>query len=145
MKCPKCEWENPDDATQCANCQADLTQPAQPVPPQQQQVQPPQAQPQAGQTVGNYMVWSIVLTVVTALCCNPIALVLGIIGIVKSSSANSKKTAGDLTGALADANTARMLCIIGTVLAALSMLGYIAYSIWSFGYVTSHMPSPRGL
>jgi len=139
MKCSKCGWENPEGATLCANCSADLTQPAEPVQQQPYQPQQPQAQPVA-QPVGNYMAWSIVITVFTALCCNPISLVLGIIGIVKSAGANSKKAAGDAAGAVADASTARTMCLIATILAVLSTLGYIAYYIWAYFYFTQHMP-----
>jgi uncharacterized membrane protein YvbJ len=136
MQCPKCGWNNPDDAAQCANCQADLTQPAQP--------QPVQQAPQAVRGAANYMTWSIIVTVVGALCCNPASLVLGIIAIVKSSAANSKANAGDQAGAFGDANTAKILCIIGTVLLALWALLYIPFVIGAIYSFYDQAPYQRG-
>lgn len=51
-------------------------------------------------SVPDYLVWSILVTV---FCCVP----LGIVAIVKSASANSKKAAGDYYGALQEANAAK--------------------------------------
>lgn len=119
MNCPKCGWSNPDDATKCANCFAELT-PAQPQPTQQMSQQPPQqpygqqpyGQPaygQPAQDVPDYLVWSIVITVVSLFCCwfLPVSVAFGIVAIVKSSAANNKKAMGDYYGALQDANAAK--------------------------------------
>lgn len=132
MYCPRCGWNNPDDATKCANCLVDLKpgqpqpmqqKPSQPLPPQQPYAQQPYYQPGAPQRVPNYLALSIVVTVLSLLCwmyclC-VVPLTLGIIGIVMSLSANSKKLAGDLAGATADANVAKVLVIIGGIIEAI--------------------------
>ena len=126
MQCPKCGWRNPDSAAKCNNCFADLApapqqqpQPTQqmPQPPQQQPyAQPPQApyaqQPYAHQPYGQqpyapgsvqnvpeYLVWSILATL---FCC----MIPGIVAILKSASANSKRAAGDIYGAMQEARRA---------------------------------------
>jgi hypothetical protein len=140
MQCPKCGWNNPDEATKCANCSADLQQPAQPVqPPQpqpyQQPQQPYQQQPAYQQPYGaaagpaaNYMVWSVINVVLAVPFCNLFTLVLGIIGIVKSSSTNSKNAAGDYMGARGDATTALVLNIIASAL--LVLLAFFSIMFW---------------
>jgi len=126
MYCPKCGWKNPDDATKCANCFAELkpgqpqpTQqmPSQPQPPQQPYAQQPPEQPYSkqpyaqqpyqpqyqqgwAQPVPDYLVWSILVTIS---CCMP----FGVVAIVKSAAANSRKAAGDYYGALQEANAAK--------------------------------------
>jgi hypothetical protein len=97
MYCPKCGWNNADDATKCANCFAELTpgqpQPTQQMPSQPQQPQPqqqpyaqqppqepysqqpyaqqpyaPQYQPGIAQGVPDYLAWAIVVTVLSLIC-----------------------------------------------------------------------------
>ena len=148
MQCSKCGWNNTDDATQCANCQADLTQPAQPQQPQQfqqpQPVQTPYAAPP--RPAANYMIWSVINTVLAVPFCNVVTLVLGIIAIVKSSSANNRNTAGDYAGAQSEATTAMVLNIIAT--AALVLFSPISVMFW-IGFISGlsqfqHMPNfPR--
>lgn len=130
MYCPKCGWNNPDDAAKCANCFAEL-KPSQPQQPDQTQQMPPTQAPQQpyaaqqpysqqpyaqqpygaqpGQAVPDYMAWSIIISVVSLLCCwfLPVSVAFGIVAIVKSSQANSKKAAGDYFGALSEANGAK--------------------------------------
>ena len=84
------------------------------MPPQQAPQQPyaQQQQPygaQSAQAVPDYMVWSIVVTVLSLFCCwfLPVSVAFGIVAIVKSVSANSKKAMGDYFGALQDANAAK--------------------------------------
>jgi len=114
MNCPKCGWDNPDDAAKCANCFAELT-PGQPQPTQQMPQQPPQQpygqqyQPGPAIDVPDYMVWSIIITILSLLCCCflPVSVAFGVVAIVKSSTANNKKSLGDYYGALQDANAAK--------------------------------------
>lgn len=109
MYCPKCGWNNADDAAKCSNCFTELAPTSQPQPTQQQAPQQPYAQQPYGeqpygarpvQAVPDYLVWSIL---VTLFCC----LIPGIVAIVKSASANGKRNAGDYIGALQDANAAK--------------------------------------
>jgi len=120
MYCPKCGWNNADDATKCANCFAELTpgqpQPTQQMPPQQPPQQPyaqqpyaPQYQPGVVYSVPDYLAWAIVVTVLSLVCYCLFALPLafGIVAIVKSAEANNKKSIGDYLGALQAANAAK--------------------------------------
>lgn len=149
MYCPKCGWNNPDDATKCANCSAELTagqpQQTQQMPPQQAPQQPygqPQ-QPygaQPAQSVPDYMVWSIVTTVISALCCI-VGLAFGIVAIVKSSQANSKKAAGDYYGALQDANAVKTWLYWAIGLDIVGLIGGVLYFIFIGAMVSkSGMP-----
>jgi hypothetical protein len=150
MQCPKCGWNNPDDAAKCANCFAEIKaagppQPTQqmPQPPQQPYPQQPQQpypqQPYAQQpyapgaipSVPDYLVWSIVLTVISLFCCAclPVSVAFGIVAIVKSSQANSKKMLGDYFGALQEANAAKTWLYWA---AGLDLAGLIASIIYFF-------------
>lgn len=76
---------------------------------------------------------SIVITVLSAsICCNLIALILGIIGIVKANSVESRYRAGDFMGAEKDSSTAKVLVIIGGVLVAITAIISIIYIIVLF-------------
>lgn len=128
MYCPKCGWNNADDATKCSNCFAEMA-PGQPQPTQQVPQQQPYAQQPYGAqpmvAVPDYMVWSIVVTVISLFCC-VVGLAFGIVGIVKSSQANNKKAMGDYQGALQDANSVKTwlywaagLDVVGLIIAIL--------------------------
>lgn len=134
MYCPKCGWNNPDNASKCANCFADMRaqapqQPAQtqqmpqqlyvqqPMPQQPYQPSSPQQgynqQPYAGgpvspvNNVPDYLIWAIL----TIFCCLP----LGIVAIIKAVQSNNKKAIGDYYGALQDSYAAK------------------TWTIWAFG------------
>lgn len=135
MYCPKCGWNNADDATKCANCFAELApgqpqptqqMPSQPQPPPQPYAQPPPQQPYAqqpyaqqpyapqyqpgiAQSVPDYLALSIVVTVLSIVCycIFVVPLAFGIVAIVKSAEANNKKSIGDYLGALQAANAAK--------------------------------------
>ena len=143
MYCPKCGWQNADDAARCANCSQELQagqagapqQPEQP-PAQQPYSQQPYGQPPGGQyqqayqddgsgaswNVPNYLAWSIVVTVLSVLCCNILALPFGIAAIVKAVAANNKKLAGDYYGAVAYAGSAKTWTLVGAVLVVIGIV-----------------------
>jgi hypothetical protein len=58
--------------------------------------------------VPNYLVHSIIMTVVTVLCCNILALPFAVIGLVYSTQVNSKLGMNDVVGAQAAAKNAKM-------------------------------------
>ena len=165
MYCPKCGWNNADDATKCANCFAELqpqpTQqmPQQPQPPPQPYAQPPPQQPYAqqpytqqpyapqyqpgmAQAVPDYLAWAIVVTVLSLVCyCLFVfPLAFGIVAIVKSGEANNKKSVGDYLGALQAANAAKTWAYWAGGLeiagAALWMIGIV------FAIVSGSNPHP---
>lgn len=102
MFCTQCGANNPDNAAVCAQCGRNL-QPGAigPGTPLQTTgvVLPP------GTTVQNYLVFAILATV---LCCLP----AGIPAIVYAAQVNGKLQAGDLAGAQAASNNAKMWCWI---------------------------------
>ena len=102
MYCPTCGWRNADGVARCGNCRQELqaAQAGAPRQPQEAYGSQPYAQDPFG-SVPDYLVWSILVTV---FCCMP----FGIVAIVKSAEANSKRDLGDYDGAMRAAQSARM-------------------------------------
>jgi len=100
MFCPQCGASNADNAVVCVQCGRNL-QAAVPAPPMQATgiVLPPAA------AIPNYLVFAIVSTV---LCCLP----AGIPAIIYAAQVNGKLQAGDVAGAKAASDNARMWCWI---------------------------------
>lgn len=132
MNCPNCGTSNPDTASICANCAKPLatTTPhsyTPPPPPSSQNSYTPPRQvggpsygaPSPGESIPNYLIQSILVTIC---CCLP----LGIVAIVFSAQVNSKLAAGDVAGARDASNKAKMFCWIavgiGLVLSLLWVL-----------------------
>lgn len=115
--CPQCGTPNADTATQCGNCQAALPRMEAPAPT----VMPPAAGgPPAGQPqVNNYLIPAILVTIC---CCLP----GGIVAIVYAAQVNSKLQAGDIVGAQAASNNAKLWCIISAVAGLVGGIGYVA-------------------
>ena len=100
MFCPQCGASNADNAMVCVQCGRNLQPGVAPLPtalPVQGVVLPP------GATVPNYLVWAILATV---LCCLP----AGIPAIVYAAQVNGKLQLGDIAGAQAASNNAKMWC-----------------------------------
>lgn len=143
MLCPKCGWTNPDYAANCANCQAGLTRPMQPQPAQQSYA------PTAMQRVPNYLAWSIVVTVASAMlgmrcCISLFSTAFGIVAIVKSSQANTKSAVGDFAGAMQDANAAKTWMLWAAAVCAVSIVLTVIFVILYFVFVLlmmHHTPS----
>ncbi len=104
MFCTKCGAQNADYQTNCSNCGAQLISYSQPE-------RPP-----------NYLVWSIISTI---LCCLP----AGIAAIVYSARVDSKYNAGDYAGAIEASNTARKwnigALIAGAIINFIYLVGII--------------------
>ena len=83
MYCTNCGQTRPDDATACPNCGRRV------------------AQFGAPPNIPNYLVQSILVT----LCC---CLPLGIVAVVYSAQVNGKLVAGDVAGAQASSDKAKM-------------------------------------
>ncbi len=111
--CPQCGMSNVDNAIVCAQCGRNL-QPATASPPLQATgvVMPP------GSTVPNYLVFAILATV---FCCLP----TGIPAIIYASQVNTKLQLGDLAGAQAASNNAKMWCWISFGLGLVTVIGYV--------------------
>lgn len=146
MLCPKCGWTNPNDATLCANCQTELTR-ASSLPQSQQEPYPQQPMP----PVPNYLAWSIVVTVLSALmgsqCCfSMIATAFGIVSIIKASHANTKTALGQYAAAMEDALAAKTWMIWSAVLWGVGVVALVVGIILYFVFVIMIMRSiPTGL
>ena len=96
--------------------QPQYQQPQQPQYQQQQYQQMPySAQPYAPQSFPpkNWMTESIIFTVLSVVCCcNPIALITGIIAIVNAGKVNGMFQSGNTQGATESASTAKMWALI---------------------------------
>ena len=100
MFCPQCGASNADNAVVCAQCGRNFPAGTASTPlPVTGTMIPP------GATVPNYLVYAVLSTI---LCFPP----TGIPAIVYSAQVNSKLLAGDLTGAQAASNNAKLWCWI---------------------------------
>lgn len=102
---------------------------------------PPSPPPAPGQSFGaapaplppgsvpNYLVWSIISTVLGACLCCPLGL-LGIVGIVFSSKVNGLLAQGDLEAAQRASKNAKTWCWVATALAIIGLL----WTIYSFTF-----------
>ncbi len=99
MFCPQCGASNADTAVVCVQCGRNFQAgvPATSLPVTGVVMPPP------GTTVPNYLVFAILTTV---FCCLP----AGIPGIIYAAQVNGKLQAGDLAGAKAASNNAKMWC-----------------------------------
>jgi hypothetical protein len=120
MFCTQCGANNADNAVVCVQCGRNLQSGAAPAP-----LQTPGVVMPPGMTVPNYLVFAILATV---LCCLP----TGIVAIVYAAQVNGKLQAGDLPGAQAASQNAKIWCwvslglgVVVTVLSILSMLAGI--------------------
>ena len=124
MFCPQCGASNADNAMVCVQCGRTLRA-APPAP-----VQPGVIQPGIYATapaVPNYLVFAILATV---FCCLP----AGIPAIVFAAQVNGKLQAGDIAGAQAASNNAKLWCWIsfGAQLAAIAF-GIILFTLGVIG------------
>jgi len=99
MFCPQCGANNADTAVACVQCGRNL-QPGAPAPFPIQGVVQPLAAP-----IQNYLVFAILATV---FCCLP----AGIPAIIYAAQVNGKAQVGDLAGAKAASDNAKMWCWI---------------------------------
>jgi interferon-induced transmembrane protein/zinc ribbon protein len=112
MFCTQCGANNADTAAVCVQCGRNLQAPTPPTPLQTTGVVLP-----PGAAVQNYLVFAILATV---FCCLP----AGIPAIIYAAQVNSKLQAGDLAGAQAASNNAKMWCLISLGLGLGSIVLY---------------------
>lgn len=102
--CTGCGTSNPGSATSCSRCGSLLRRGGIP--------------PAPTATVPNYLVFSILATV---LCCLP----TGIAAIVYASQVNTKVQAGDIAGALQASKNAKLWCWISFGAGLVFIVGYV--------------------
>jgi hypothetical protein len=103
MFCRNCGAQNDDSASTCARCGAALANVVASVAP--------------GQSVPNYLVHAILVTV---FCCLP----FGIVSIVYAAQVNSKLAGGDYTGAVDSSGKAKTWALVGFLCGLIPMLLY---------------------
>jgi hypothetical protein len=116
MFCPQCGASNPENVALCVQCGRSL-QAGVPAAP----IQTPGVVLPPGTTIQNYLVFAILTTV---LCCLP----AGIPAIVYAAQVNGKLQAGDMAGAKAASDNAKMWCWIsfGLGLGVIVVYGILA-------------------
>lgn len=88
LYCTKCGWRNPDEATKCSSCSADLQGPSPAAPPQPTQyAQQPGYQPQSKQS-NTLSIIGIVLGAASLLLC---PILFGAAGITLGAIGMSRK------------------------------------------------------
>ncbi|WDS38123.1 CD225/dispanin family protein [Pseudoxanthomonas sp.] len=88
--------------------------------------------------VANHLVWAIIATVFSlCLCCGIPGLITGIVAIVFAAKVNGLLAAGDFAGAQRASNTAKIWCIVTTVLAAIGVL-MVIYNLTLGGGVAEY-------
>ena len=112
MFCAQCGANNADTAVICVQCGRTLQTVTPAVPLQATGVVLP-----PGAAVQNYLVFAILATV---FCCLP----AGIPAIIYAAQVNGKLQAGDLAGAQAASNNAKMWCLISLGIGLASIILY---------------------
>ncbi|ABF40888.1 hypothetical protein Acid345_1887 [Candidatus Koribacter versatilis Ellin345] len=112
MYCPKCGTNNPDVVSSCQKCGYAFFAPTPPQSvPQPQAFTPPPARP----NVPNYLVPSILVTI---LCCLP----FGIVALIFASQVNGKLAAGNIQGAIEDSRKAKIWVIVSLATGIIPMI-----------------------
>ena len=76
--------------------------------------------------VPNHLVWAILSTILSVCsCCGFLGLFSGIVAIIFAAKVNTAVAAGDITGAQAASNTAKILCWVTTVFAIFGALSLV--------------------
>ena len=120
MYCPGCGQKNEDNIAQCTGCGQDLF-------PQT----PAQAVPQGARPdIPNYLVQSIL---VTLLCCLP----CGIVAIVYAAQVNGKAAAGDIAGAMNSSQKAKTWSWVAFGLGLAVILVQVLFGIIGAGAAAS--------
>jgi uncharacterized membrane protein YvbJ len=126
MYCPKCGTQNDDNAELCISCGNSLKGISSESP--QKPITTPNDTNYSNvpitnyDKVPNYLVWSIIVTVLSVLLCNVFALPTGIVAIVFSTQVDSKLRTGDYDGAVKSSKNAKIWCWVTTGLEILSVI-----------------------
>lgn len=108
MFCPHCGSQIADGSAFCPSCGVQLNASA------------PAAvseQPAASSSYKDYQTFSIIVSIVSFLCCGGwLGVIFGVLGIVFSSQAKTAFNAGDMIQAESKSKNARLMCILGLVM-----------------------------
>ena len=108
--------------------QPQYQQPQYQQPQQQQWAQPQYQQQPTGTPPKDWKVESIIVTIVSALCCcNLLSLICGIVGIVNAGKVNSAFYRGDTIGAEQAASSAKTWTLVGIVLLVIGAIASVLF------------------
>lgn len=118
MFCPHCGSQIADGSAFCPSCGANLNA-STPSPN-------PASKPAPSGEFKDYQTFSIIITVVSFLCCGGwIGVIFGVLGIVFSSQAKAAFNSGNMTEALSKSKNARLMCILGLVMIGIGAIATI--------------------
>lgn len=124
MFCPHCGSQIAGNPDFCPSCGAKLSASA-PTAPEQPAPQPTPNPAPSGE-YKDYQTFSIIITVVSFLCCGGwIGVIFGVLGIVFSSQAKAAFNSGNMTEALSKSKNARLMCILGLVMIGIGAIATI--------------------
>lgn len=145
MICSKCGAQNMDGVTFCGSCGTRMETPSQtqenPQAPssvggqQPVRTQPMSSAPLNGGMVmpKDYMIESIIVTIISFLCCcSPVSVILGIIAIIKANNVKTEFECGNLSEAITHSESAKKLTIWAVIVA---VVWYIISTIISFVFL----------
>lgn len=129
MFCPHCGSQIADGSAFCPSCGANLNA-STPSPN-------PASDPAPSGEYKDYQTFSIIITVVSFLCCGGwIGVIFGVLGIVFSSQAKAAFNAGNMQEALTKAKNARLMCILGLVMIGIGAIATIVLlSLYGVGII----------
>ena len=158
MNCSKCGAQNIDGVTFCGSCGAQMESHIpqapeapkqnfqnvasnQPPPYQQQAYNAPNAtysafagNPSNGGMVPpkNYMVESIIVTVLSfTCCCSPISAILGIIAIIKANNVNTEFERGNINEAISNSESAKKLALWAAIITIIFVIiSWVSYFLF---------------
>ena len=118
MFCPHCGSQIADGSAFCPSCGANLNA-STPSPN-------PAPNPAPSGEYKDYQTFSIIISVVSFLCCGGwIGVIFGVLGIVFSSQAKAAFNSGNMTEALSKSKNARLMCILGMVMIGIGAIATI--------------------
>ena len=118
MFCPHCGSQIADGSAFCPSCGANLNA-STPSPNPAPNTAP------SGE-YKDYQTFSIIISVVSFLCCGGwIGVIFGVLGIVFSSQAKTAYASGDMQQALTRSKNARLMCILGMVMIGIGAIATI--------------------
>ena len=118
MFCPHCGSQIADGSAFCPSCGANLNA-STPTPN-------PAPNPAPSGEYKDYQTFSIIISVVSFLCCGGwIGVIFGVLGIVFSSQAKTAYASGDMQQALTRSKNARLMCILGMVMIGIGAIATI--------------------
>ena len=129
MFCPHCGSQIADGSAFCPSCGANLNA-STPSPN-------PASDPAPSGEYKDYQTFSIIITVVSFLCCGGwIGVIFGVLGIVFSSQAKTAYASGDMQQALTRSKNARLMCILGMVMIGIGAIATIVLlSLYGVGII----------